>query len=136
MRIRYETSLLSRNEGQIYGILSVERAPGVRFNFRMEETAVETYITLGNFTHQGATNLKESPGRIDAARKAVEASGGKWLGWYLTMGQYDFVVITQAPNANIAATVLLAIGAQGNASTQTLRAFTEEEFSGMVSALP
>jgi uncharacterized protein with GYD domain len=97
---------------------------------------METYIILGKFTEKGATNIKESPTRIQAARKAVEAAGGKWLGWYLTMGQYDFVLLTQAPNAQAAASVLLGIGSLGNVSTQTMRAFTEEEFKGLLGSLP
>jgi uncharacterized protein with GYD domain len=97
---------------------------------------METFVILGKYTEKGAANMKESPARIQAARKAVEAAGGKWIGWYLTMGQYDFVLITQAPNAQAAAAVLLATGMQGNASTQTMRAFTEEEFKGLVASLP
>jgi uncharacterized protein with GYD domain len=96
---------------------------------------METYITLGNFTQQGASKIKESPGRIEAGRKAVEAAGGKFLGWYLTMGQYDFVIITQAPDAKAAASLILAIGAQGNIRTETLRALTEEEFKGIVAGM-
>ena len=97
---------------------------------------METYITLGKYTEKGAATIKESPARIVAARKAIEAAGGKWIGWYLTMGQYDMVLITQAPNAQTAASVLLAVGSQGNISTQTMRAFTEEEFKGIVASLP
>jgi uncharacterized protein with GYD domain len=97
---------------------------------------METYIILGNYTQEGVSNMKESPARIEAARKAVAAVGGRFLSWHLTLGQYDFVVITEAPDAKAAASVLLAIGAQGNVRTETLRAFTEEEFKGIVSALP
>ena len=97
---------------------------------------METYVILGKFTEKGVANIKESPARLEAARKAVEGAGGKWLGFYLTMGQYDYVLITQAPNAQAAATILLATGAQGNVSTQTMRAFTEEEFKGLVRSLP
>ncbi|OGO33982.1 MAG: GYD family protein [Chloroflexi bacterium RBG_16_57_11] len=97
---------------------------------------METYVILGKYTEKGAANIKESPARIQAARKAVEAAGGKWLGWYLTMGQYDMVVITEAPSAQVVASVVLAIGSQGNVSTQTLRAFTEEEFKGLLASLP
>jgi uncharacterized protein with GYD domain len=97
---------------------------------------METFIILGKYTEKGAASIKESPARIVAARKAIEAAGGKMLGWYLTMGQYDMVVITQAPTAQAAALVLLAIGSQGNISTQTMRAFTEEEFKGLVASLP
>ena len=97
---------------------------------------METYVILGKYTEKGAANIKESPARLEASRKAVEAAGGKWLGFYLTMGQYDYVLITQAPNAQAAASVLLVTGAQGNVSTQTMRAFTEEEFKGLVASLP
>ena len=97
---------------------------------------METYIVLANYTEQGIKNIKDSPARIVEARKAVEAAGGKWLGWYLTMGRYDFVVIAQAPNAEAVAALMLAIGSQGSVSTETLRAFTEEEFKGIVANLP
>ena len=97
---------------------------------------METYIILGKFTEKGAANIKESPARIEAARKAVEAAGGKFLAWYLTMGQYDFVLISEAPNATAVAANLFATGSLGNVSTQTMRAFTEAEFKGLVASLP
>ncbi len=97
---------------------------------------METYIILGNYTHEGAAKIKDGPARIEAVRKAVEAAGGKFVSWYLTMGQYDFVVITQAPDAATAARLILATGAQGFVRTQTLRAFTEGEFKELVAALP
>jgi uncharacterized protein with GYD domain len=97
---------------------------------------VETYIVLGNFTKRGIDNLKGTPDRIEAAKKTVEEAGGKWLGWYMTMGQYDFVVITQAPDSNMIASILMATGMQGNVRTETLRAFTEAEFKDLVTNLP
>jgi len=109
-----------------------------KFDHQQAEGGItmETYIILANYTQKGAANIKESPARIQAVRKAVEAAGGKWGGWYLTMGQYDIVLIVQAPNAQVAASLLLAIGSQGNVSTQSLRAFTEEEFKGLVASVP
>jgi uncharacterized protein with GYD domain len=97
---------------------------------------METYIILGKYTQQGMARIKESPARIEAARKAMQAAGGKMVGWYLTMGRYDFVVISEAPNAKVAASVLLAIGAQGNVSTETLHALTETEFKEVVESMP
>jgi uncharacterized protein with GYD domain len=97
---------------------------------------METYIVLGNFTKQGVDNLKGTPERIEAVRKAVEEAGGKWLGWYLTLGQYDFMVITQSPDSNQVASLLMATGMQGNVRTETLRAFTEAEFKNLVQNLP
>ncbi len=97
---------------------------------------METYIILGKYTQQGIAKIKEGPNRIEAARKAMEAAGGKMVAWYLTMGRYDFVVIAESPNAKAAASVLLALGSQGNVGTETLHALTEAEFKGVVSSLP
>ncbi len=36
-----------------------------------------TYISLMNYTEQGLRNVKKSPSRLDAARKAAEDLGGK-----------------------------------------------------------
>ena len=97
---------------------------------------METYIVLGNFTQQGVDNLRGTPERIGAARKVVEEAGGKWLGWYMTMGQYDFMVVTQAPDSNVVASIIMATGMQGNVRTETLRAFTEAEFTDLLANLP
>ncbi len=97
---------------------------------------METYIILGKYTQQGIAKIKEGPNRIEAARKAMEAAGGKMVAWYLTIGRYDFVVIAESPNIKAAASVLLATGAQGSVSTETLHALTEAEFKGVVSSLP
>lgn len=97
---------------------------------------MDTYIILGKYTQQGIAKIKEGPTRIEAARKAMEAAGGKMVAWYLTIGRYDFVVIAEAPSVKAAAAVLLAIGSQGSISTETLHALTEAEFKGVVSSLP
>ena len=107
-----------------------------KFHDKPKGGIVETYITLANFTAQGIANIKESPQRIDDARGAIEASGGKMVAWYLVMGRYDIVVIAEAPNSKVVARVLLALGAQGNVRTETLQALTEEEFREVVSGLP
>lgn len=97
---------------------------------------METYLILGNYTQQGIEKIKEGPARIEAVRRAIEAAGGKMVGWYLTLGRYDFVVITQAPDSATATALLLATGAQGNVRTETLRAFTEAEFKAIVAKMP
>jgi uncharacterized protein with GYD domain len=52
------------------------------------------------------------------------------------MGRYDWIVVAEAPNVMATAGVVLAIGAQGNVSTETLHALTEAEFKTVVSSLP
>jgi uncharacterized protein with GYD domain len=96
---------------------------------------METFIVLGKYTQQGMTRIKDAPARIDAARKAIKDAGGKMVAWYMTMGRYDYLVIVEAPSAKAAAAVLLATGAQGNISTETLHALTEADFRSVASAL-
>ena len=95
-----------------------------------------TYITLANYTQQGMANIKQSPSRLDAARQALQPLGVDITAFYLTMGRYDFVAVVEAPDDEAAAKTLLALGAQGNIRTETLRAFAEDEFRQIVDALP
>jgi uncharacterized protein with GYD domain len=95
-----------------------------------------TYITLARYTQQGISKIKESPSRVDAFRNAVQKAGGTMKAFYLTMGQYDIVVITEAPNDEVVARLTLATGALGNIMTETLRAFNEDEFRKLVASLP
>ncbi|MBI3762312.1 MAG: GYD domain-containing protein [Chloroflexi bacterium] len=87
-----------------------------------------TYISLLRYTQQGAQNIKDSPARLDAAKKGLKAMGGEFKQWFLVLGQYDAVAVLEAPDDDTAAKFALAVGALGNIRTETLRAFTEEEF--------
>ncbi|MGA2645386.1 MAG: GYD domain-containing protein [Candidatus Sulfotelmatobacter sp.] len=93
------------------------------------------YITLIRYTQQGAARIKESPARLDAAKKAAEAAGGKIHAWYLTMGKYDAVIISEFPNDETIAKFMLSTGSMGNITTQTLKAFTEAEYRKIVASL-
>ncbi len=95
-----------------------------------------TYITLMRFTPQGVKDIKESPARLDAARKAIKAAGGDLKQFYLTFGQYDGVVIAEHPNDESAAKMALATGSQGSVQTETFRAFTEDEYRKLIKSLP
>lgn len=90
------------------------------------------FVTLVRYTQQGIARIKESPARIDAAKKAAENAGGKLHSWYLTMGRYDSVIISEFPNDETAAEFSLFVGALGNVTTETLRAFTEAEYRNIV----
>ena len=93
------------------------------------------YVSLLRYTQQGITKVKESPARLDAARKAVEKLGGKVHGWYLTMGKYDAVFIAEFPDDETCARFFLSVGAQGNVTTQTMKAFTEPEYRKILGSL-
>ena len=95
-----------------------------------------TYISLMKNTDRGIKDIKNAPQRIAEARKAIEASGGKLIGFYLVMGEYDYVAIAEATSEESAMTFLLGLGSAGNVRTTTLRAFTTEELAQMVKKLP
>lgn len=93
------------------------------------------YVALLRYTQQGIAKIKDSPARLDAAKKAAEKAGGKIHAWYLTMGQYDAVLISEFPNDDAAAKFTLSLGALGNVSTETLKAFTEAEYRKIIGGI-
>lgn len=95
-----------------------------------------TYITLLQYTQQGAEKIKDSPTRLEAAKQSVRALGGQLKAFYLVMGQYDAVVISEAPDDETAARFALATAGRGYVRTQTLRAFTEDEYRKIIASLP
>ncbi|MCC6188820.1 MAG: GYD domain-containing protein [Anaerolineales bacterium] len=95
-----------------------------------------TFLLLGTYTHQGMEKIRGAPARIDTAREVIDNSSAKLLGWYVTMGQYDFAALVEAPSDEVMARLSLAMSSHGNIHTQTLRAFTEQEFRDIVNALP
>lgn len=95
-----------------------------------------TYVGLYKLTQQGIRDIKNAPARVEQAIKAVEAMGGKVLGVYVTMGEYDYVTIGEFPSDEVAMTFLLGLNALGNVTTTTLKAFTPEEFAEIVKKLP
>ena len=94
------------------------------------------YVILMKLTDQGAKTIKDAPGRMEAGIKAFEKMGGKVIGFYAVMGEYDYVGVGEAPSDEVATAFALAIGSLGNVKTTTLRAYTKEEFAAMVKKLP
>lgn len=97
---------------------------------------VQTYILLMNLTEQGGKTIKQAPNRVQAAEKAFAAMGGKLLGMYAVMGEYDYVAIGEIPNDEAAMSFLLSLASLGNVKTKTLRAFPQKEFAKIVKKLP
>ncbi len=95
-----------------------------------------TFITLVNLTEQGIRNAKESPDRAAAFAASAEKLGVIVKDIYWTVGHYDAVAIIEGPDDETITSVLLGLGAQGNVRTETLRAFSKEEMSSIVSKMP
>jgi uncharacterized protein with GYD domain len=94
-----------------------------------------TYVSLLNYTDQGIRNIKESPKRLAATKKALKELGGSLNAYYMTQGSYDGVLVFEVPDEIALTTFLLNIGAAGNVRTTSLRAFPEEEFKKHIAAL-
>jgi uncharacterized protein with GYD domain len=94
-----------------------------------------TYVTLIHYTDQGVKTFKDLPQRLDETRQAGEAIGAELIGYYLTMGQYDAIAISDAPDDATIARLALAAGARGNVRTETFRAFTEDEAKAIAAEL-
>ena len=95
-----------------------------------------TYISLVNYTQKGIENVKESPQRLDAAKKAFKEMGAELKEFYLVMGRYDMILVSEAPNDETVAKAALALGSLGNVRTESFRAFKEDEYRKIVSTLP
>ena len=93
------------------------------------------YIVLNNFTDQGIRNLKDTIKRADAAREISKKFGVIFKDLYWTLGSYDEVIIFEAPDDASMAALLASVGAAGNVRTQTLRAFSQADMSGILAKL-
>ena len=85
------------------------------------------YIVLAKLTQQGVQKAKEIPQRRAAARETAQSMGITFREGLLTMGAYDVVLVLDAPDDQTIAKFVLRIGMQGNLSTETLRAFSDDE---------
>ncbi len=93
------------------------------------------YISLCHWTQKGIENAKGSPARLDAAKEAFKAAGGELKEFYLTLGRYDFVTISEFPDDATAAEAVLSLAAAGNVRTETLKAFGEAEYRKILGSL-
>ena len=94
-----------------------------------------TYISLIRWTQQGAAKVKDSPKRLDAGRKAFKKFGVEIKDTYLTMGRYDLVCVIEGASDEAVARALLTLGSQGNIQTETLKAWTEDEFRAITGSV-
>jgi uncharacterized protein with GYD domain len=91
-----------------------------------------TYVALVNFTDQGIKNFRDSVGRAEDYRGLVEKHGGQLRQILWTLGPYDLVVVTDCPDDETAAAVLLQTVAAGNVRTTTMKAFDAEQMTAII----
>ena len=91
-----------------------------------------TFAALGSLTEQGLKNLEALSSRHKRAVEHAEERGAKILASYALVGQYDFLVILEAPDAETAVYVLTKEAESGNVRYQTMQALPMGEFAKLV----
>jgi len=94
------------------------------------------YITLMKLTEQGVKAIKDAPKRIESGIKYLEKLGGKLIAFYVTLGEYDYIGIAEAPNDEVVMRFLLGLGMAGNVRTTTLKAYSKEQMAEIIKKLP
>lgn len=82
-----------------------------------------TYISLISFTQRGSEDVKNTIARAAEFSEVAAKSGATVQDVYWTLGNHDGVLVFDAPSEEIAAALILGLGARGNVRTETLRAF-------------
>lgn len=95
-----------------------------------------TYVHLVNYTEEGVESIDEGPDRMTRVEQAAQALGGELKDIYLTFGQYDVVGITEFSSDETAAQFVLTAMSMGGSRSETLKAFTEDQFRNIVEGLP
>ena len=72
------------------------------------------YITQGRYTREAIQGMIKSPeDRSKAVAKLIKASGGKLISYYVTFGEYDFLLISEGPDERAVSAAILAAAAGG-----------------------
>jgi uncharacterized protein with GYD domain len=91
-----------------------------------------TFITSVKFTQQGVKDIDHTTKRAAIFKSEAKKLGAKVKEIYWTLGDYDGLLILEAPNEETATAVILHLGAMGNVHTSTRRAFTASEMDEII----
>jgi uncharacterized protein with GYD domain len=91
-----------------------------------------TYILLATYTEQGMKGIKDTVKRTENVREMAKKAGLTMKDSYWTLGQYDVVAVFEAPSDEAMTAFSLSVAKLGNVKTQTLRAFSSKEMTGIV----
>jgi uncharacterized protein with GYD domain len=86
-----------------------------------------TYVLLTTLTAQGLQTLRSNPERLREVNRDVEELGARVLHQWMTLGNYDFVNVVEAPDETTVAKVSVVLGARGSSKLTTLTAISVDE---------
>ena len=87
------------------------------------------YMSQFAYTPEAWAALVDNPeDRSAAVRQLTEAMGGRLIGWYLSFGEYDGLLIYEAPDNATAGAAALAAASRGHLrALKTTPLFSAEE---------
>ena len=94
-----------------------------------------TYIAFGDWTDQGVRAIAESPQRLGAAKRQLEEMGGRFVAFWMTMGEHDMVLVYETPDDAVAARFTLVLNGLGSVRTKTTKAFPEAAYREIMASL-
>ena len=99
---------------------------------KKETFVMANYIALLQFTDQGIRNVKDTTKRAANATAAAAKLGVKFTDLFWTLGNYDLVVVAEAPDDETMTALMLKLAVLGNVKSQTLRAFRAKEMDAIL----
>src|SRR5829696_6501076 len=102
---------------------------------RTRRRAMPTYIAFSDWTDQGARAVRESPQRLDAAKRQLEEMGGRFVAFWMTMGEHGMVLVYDTPDDAMAVRFTLVLNRLGSVRTKTMEAFPEAAYRGIVASI-
>jgi len=95
-----------------------------------------TFVTTISFTESGIESISETTKRAASFKAAAKKMGVKVLGQYWTLGDFDGLLIYEAPDDETATALMLHLGSLDNVHTSTVRAFVASEMEAVLAKLP
>jgi uncharacterized protein with GYD domain len=72
------------------------------------------FVTQGRYTREAIKGMLTKPeDRADAVSRLFAKGGGRLLSYYVILGEYDFLLIGEAPSETQMAAILLAAASSG-----------------------
>ena len=78
------------------------------------------YLMLTTLTEKGIQTLNSNPGRLREVNLDLEELGARILHQWVSLGEYDFVNIVEAPDDVTIARLSLVLGARGSSRIESL----------------
>jgi uncharacterized protein with GYD domain len=88
---------------------------------------VPLYLMLTTLTEKGVQTLNSNPGRVREVNRDIEELGAKIVHQWVSIGEYDFVNIVEAPDDVTLAKLSVVLGARGSSRIESLPLIAVED---------